>query len=330
MLELQAPRNAEFLSAARGERDALARAMTIASRQGFVLLRRQARASGLTDATVRRLVRRRLWTPVAHGVVAVLPLSAGNTGRDAAFAAARQEHALASAAAVLVRPDHAVVARSAAILHDLPVLRIPRDVEITAYAPRTTGRKPSGVLVRAARLGVFDVTDWCGVPVTTRARTVVDVARHDRRGGIIAADAAARCSSAQKQIDAALARCAGWPGIRRAREVCALADPRSESPLESLVRLALHDARLPPPELQVVIGDEVSGRNYRVDFLWPEVRLVLEADGRVKYTDDALWLEKRREAALQRMGYRVERVFWSDLGTAWPAMERRLRLLLSA
>lgn len=108
-----------------------------------------------------------------------------------------------------------------------------------------------------------------------------------------------------------MARCAA------ARAVLALADRRGESPLESLVRLALHDDGFPVPRLQVRIG------GYRVDFLWPEQRLVLEAAGRVTYAGQAMWREKQRERALHRLGYRVIRVFWSDLRD-WPALRSEL------
>jgi very-short-patch-repair endonuclease len=102
----------------------------------------------------------------------------------------------------------------------------------------------------------------------------------------------------------------------------------AESPLESLVRWALHKSKLPDPELQVVLRTE-SGAEYRVDFLWRERRLVLEADGRVKYTGDELWAEKQRELALTRTGYRVERVVWPDLTAArWDRLAARLRRVL--
>ena len=59
------------------------------------------------------------------------------------------------------------------------------------------------------------------------------------------------------------------------------AEPRAESPLESVLRLRLHDDGFPPPQLQA----EIAG--FEVDMLWPKQRLVLEADGRLKYTDGA-------------------------------------------
>ena len=46
---------------------------------------------------------------------------------------------------------------------------------------------------------------------------------------------------------------------------------------------------------------------YRVDMLWPSRRLVVEVDGLTKYGAGSLGAEKRREQALRRLGYRVER-----------------------
>ena len=108
-----------------------------------------------------------------------------------------------------------------------------------------------------------------------------------------------------------------------------LADPLAESPLESLTRLAIHDAGLPAPELQVPIA--VPGRRvpYYVDLMWPQRRLVLECDGRLKYRDeDAPWREKKRQLALERVDLHVERVVWDDVMRTWPLTEARLRRLL--
>lgn len=185
--------------------------------------------------------------------------------------------------------------------------------------------------MRPATMEPEDITDWFGAPVTTPARTILDLARHDRRDGLMAADAALH----ERLVTAAALehvgqRCSGWPGIRQARGVLALASPLAESPLESLTRLAVHDSGLPPPELQVVIDDPANGRRYRVDLMWRGRRLVLEADGKLKYTREELWREKRRELRLTRLGYRVERVTWADVVYDWPESVARLRALIAA
>jgi hypothetical protein len=159
--------------------------------------------------------------------------------------------------------------------------------------------------------------------VTSVARTLVDLARHDRRDAIMAVDAALREDLVTvAEIDLELTDAIGWPGVRQARAVLALADPRAESPLESITRLALHDDGFPCPEPQFWIGAD------RVDFYWPKYGFVLEADGREKYQDDANWEEKKREARLRAHRDQVksvDRVIWSDITRNWPATRARLR-----
>ena len=115
--------------------------------------------------------------------------------------------------------------------------------------------------------------------------------------------------------------------VRRARRVLALASPLAESPLETLTRLRLHDSGLPMPELQVEV--DAFGTVYRVDMMWPAQRVVLEADGRLKYTGDELWREKVRQERLARLGYTVLRVMWSDVRDEWPATAARIARALA-
>jgi hypothetical protein len=70
-------------------------------------------------------------------------------------------------------------------------------------------------------------------------------------------------------------------------------------------------APLPAPRLQAELRG-VDGRFLaRVDFYWPDLGVVGEADGRQKYTDDALWQEKLRQEALSDRGLVIERWGWS-------------------
>lgn len=67
---------------------------------------------------------------------------------------------------------------------------------------------------------------------------------------------------------------------------------------------------------QVTIVDEDGDFVARVDFVVEGTRIVVEFDGKVKYTEggpDALFAEKRREDRLRRLGYTVIRVTWADL-----------------
>lgn len=157
------------------------------------------------------------------------------------------------------------------------------------------------------------------------ARTVVDLARDDPRSGRMAADAALHEGLVTApELLAVLDRSGGLPGVVTARAALAGSSALIESPLESLCHLAVVAGGLPAPLLQQwLVG--ADGRRYRVDFYWPEHRLALEADGRVKYDRDALWAEKRRELALTRAGYRVVRVVWRDIVDTWPQTRAWLR-----
>jgi hypothetical protein len=294
----------------------VAGAVDQALRQGFVLRRRQALSAGLTESRLRRLVRSGTWSLPRHGVLGVLPRS------DAVDASLR------ATAAALVRPGHVISHRSAALLHGLPLLATPHAPELTALRASTLGVR-TACRVRGAALAADEVTDWFGAPITTIARAVVDLGRHDRAAALVAADAAMHEGLlTAAALDAAVARCSGWPGIRAVREVVPLVSPLAESPLESLTRLCLVDAGVPAPELQVEITDPADGWRCRVDMLWPAARVVLEADGKLKYTDRELWREKLRQERLERLGYRVVRALWNDVTARPEELVQRVRYYL--
>ena len=93
----------------------------------------------------------------------------------------------------------------------------------------------------------------------------------------------------------------------------AFSDARPESVLESLSRAAFHQAGLPPPDLQVRVGDddEVIGR---VDFLWRRYRTIGEADGAFKYQTPArARAQLERDARLRAAGYEVVHFTWPEI-----------------
>jgi very-short-patch-repair endonuclease len=285
--------------------------------QGFVLTAAQLRRCQVSRQHARTLVRRGRWSAPARGVVAPVDVR-----DDDEHVVRRRRHALCAAAAARQHADHVVSGRSAAILHGLPTFAVPDLPELTDAEPTGPGRR-AAAHVFSASLAAGDVTRWFGVPVTTVARTLVDLARHDRWDAVMAVDAAlAERLTAPVDIETALDQAVGWPGVRQARSVLAHADGRAESPLESLTRLRLLDDGFPAPDLQVRLGE------HRVDLLLREWNLVIEVDGLGKYSDEEMRREKRREMRLRAMGYRVERVTWDDVVHHWP--ETRTRLLLSA
>jgi hypothetical protein len=171
------------------------------------------------------------------------------------------------------------------------------------------------VLVHTAALPQGHVAVAGCVPLTSVARTVVDVARTSSfRAGVVAADSALRRELTFKaDLHSVMTACARWPGIETARQVVAFSDARSESALESIARVAFHEQGLPAPDLQVWVGDD-DELIARTDFLWREYRTVGEADGALKYADPSrARAQLERDTRLREAGFEVVHFTWEEI-----------------
>jgi uncharacterized protein DUF559 len=68
---------------------------------------------------------------------------------------------------------------------------------------------------------------------------------------------------------------------------------------------ACSEHSVPPPAVNAPVGD------YTVDFLWPEARLVVEADGGDHLDRRQRDADNARDADLGRAGYLVRRYGWA-------------------
>ena len=206
-------------------------------------------------------------------------------------------------------PGDAVISHeSSAVVRGYPVYRLPAAVKVT----RTRGRgvRTSDVHVHIAQLRPQDVAIIDGIPVTSGARTAVDVARRVAfREGLVIADGAMRHGVSRRELNAVLRHQWTWPGVRHAIIAVRHADPGAETALESVVRSRFVELHLPMPRLQVKVYG-AHGFIGRVDFDWSAYNTVGEADGRIKYLEDELWLEKLRQEALEDTGREVLRWTW--------------------
>jgi very-short-patch-repair endonuclease len=269
---------------------------------------------GASPARIRTLVRRGKLVAVRRGVYA----PAGTVAEARALPAGERLLDTAAALAVL-GPDAVASHHTAAALHGLDILdRSPAKVAVTRPASMASRSAKSGMRVHYAALPAGHLTRYSGVPVTTVARTVIDVARASSfRAGVVTADSALRRrQTTREEMTAVLADCARWPGVRAAAAVIAFADRRSESALESVARVMFRDCGLPPPELQVWLGGDEP---VRVDFLWRQFRTIAEVDGAIKYTEfaaDPGWRaigQLRRDSYLRELGYEVVHFSWDDI-----------------
>lgn len=217
----------------------------------------------------------------------------------------------------MLGPGTVVSHGTAAELHGLDQLSRGEQLILTCPpgAGSRSSRKPD-VVVHAAQLPANQVGWQLGVPVTTVARTVVDLARTlGFREGLVVADSALHQHLTSKnELSAVLADCGRWPGAKRAAEVVEFADRLAESVLESLARVVFRELGLPPPELQVEITDSKGEFIGRVDFLWRRCRTIAEVDGALKYDDRSrAQAQLRRDKMLRAARYEVEHFTWREI-----------------
>jgi very-short-patch-repair endonuclease len=286
------------------------------------------RDAGVTENRLKALVRSGSMVRVRRGVYATRP------ALDYAAVNPRRGHALQVAAVGSVVGRDAVASHhSAALVHGINLLNEPADTVALTRPPakRTSGRRSDGIVFHAAELPADHVTSRYGLLVTTAPRTVVDLAREAPfREAVVAADSALQAELTTKgELLAVAGVCGRWPGIQQARRVIEFSDERAESALESCARVALAEAGLEPPELQVTIhGPDWS---YRVDLCWPKRRVIAEADGLAKYNSRSdLARQFERDRLLRDVGYQVIHFTWHELMNTPEVVMGRIRAAIAA
>ena len=113
-----------------------------------------------------------------------------------------------------------------------------------------------------------------------------------------------------------------WPDALHLHVVRRLANPLSESVAESRCWHLFWRLALPAPVCQHPVYDVLGELIGRADFAWPELKLIVEFDGAVKYdgllrpgetANQAVIREKRREDRMRAAGWTVIRLTWTDL-----------------
>jgi Transcriptional regulator, AbiEi antitoxin/Protein of unknown function (DUF559) len=279
-------------------------------------------AAGISERHIASLVRRGDLIRVGHGAYAEGPY-----GRKL-LAHAGGDQLLATAAALAVIGPRAVASHhSAAYLHEIDVIGRPAQLASVTCPPGRRRHGRAGVQVHVVSLPAEQVTAVLGLPVTTAARTVADLAMAgDFRAGLVAADSALhRKLTTKAELSSVLSGCALWPGVQRAAEVVEFADKRAESPLESIARVAFRDCDLPAPELQVWLGGRAEPVG-RVDFYWRQFRTIAEVDGDLKYKDpERAKAQLLRDSYLRAEGFEVVHFDWNDIWRTPDAVAAAIR-----
>jgi very-short-patch-repair endonuclease len=183
-------------------------------------------------------------------------------------------------------------------------------IDVTVRARGTRSKRPGIDLHCVRRLDAEDVTEVAGLPVTTVARTLVDLCAvvNDRLVEKALEQAYVLRLLTPGAIEQALERAQGRKTralrLLMARERRASTVTRSE--LEERFLELLRRGGLPEPEVNACL------HGYEVDFLWREQRRVIEVDGYAFHsTRQAATRDRRKDNDLELTGFRVTR-FTSD------------------
>lgn len=151
-----------------------------------------------------------------------------------------------------------------------------------------------------------------GIPVTTPARTLLDVASELPLRDLEAAVARAEREGlvTREQLFALLKRNVGRRGARALRAVLRIAGgpalTRSEA--EERFLALVREADLPPPECNAKVGA------YEIDFLWRRQAIAVEVDGYLYHSGRTRFDgDRRRDARLLAQGITVLRLSWRQI-----------------
>ena len=286
----------------------------IAERQHGVVAVAQLHALGIDDFAINRRVQAGYLHRIHRGVYAAGHRLLSMRGRYLA-------------AVFGCGPDAVLSHRSGAHMWDLRR----NSVHIEVTVPR--GRAgPEGITVHRSRmLEPADMTEVDGIPVTSVARTLLDLASilSPRELGS-AVDRAERLQLFDLDaMNAVLDRARGRRGAKRLRATVAAwrpADVRSE--LETRFHRFAHETGLPEFLANVLVDGEQH--THEVDVFWPPHGLIVQLDG---FDYHRTRKDRERDATsdadLELRGHRVMRLTWGDV-TVHPARTaRRLRAVLT-
>ena len=186
--------------------------------------------------------------------------------------------------------------------------------------PAEACRSVVGVTVHRSRnIAIEDATTVEGIPCTTVARTLLDLAAVTDRRGLIAAITRAEQLKIYDgaAVEAVLDRARGKQGARLLRSVLAdWSDDRTRSELERRLLALLRRHALPEPEVNARIT--LESQTIQPDFMWRAPRVILETDGYATHgTRKAFGDDRRRDQLLTRNG-------WTTLRAAYGQLDRDL------
>jgi len=224
---------------------------------------------------------------------------------------------------------------TAAALYGLP---LPPGVATAIHvaAPRhRRAPRAEGLVGHRVTVADEDVRILRGLRVPSPPEVLCEVASLlDHDALVCVADALVRRQHPLSRLDelfAAVSEAEGRPGIRILRLAMESVRPRTDSPMETVLRLAIVRAGLPEPRVNHQIDIGAEGRVAHLDLAYPDLRIAIEYDGDHHRTDarqfhidgDRLW-------RIESRGWQIVRVNRSHMADNAREAVRRVRLARSS
>ena len=262
--------------------------LDIAAKQRGLLTRAQLLDAGLSRHFIDGRLKCGLLRSVHAGVYQLGPVCASRARERAAL--------LACNGGVI---SHGSAATLWQMLPDQPKHH---PVNVLLCAQRHWGVRP-GIRVHRGVPGNDEITAIDDVPVTTPARTLLDIASMSARDLERALGAAERLEpSLRHQLTTLLARYPERRGTGALHVLVAitLSGTFTRSEAEEKLLALVRAAGLPTPETNVVL------HGYEVDFLWRDEQLVVEVDGFEFHSSHRAFVrDRRRDSVIIAAGMRV-------------------------
>ncbi len=217
--------------------------------------------------------------------------------------------------------------RSAAWLHGIDVAACsPVQVTLPSGVP-VSGR--AGIWVRRSPVLPAHIVIRCGFRATNVLRTLLDIGQTlPAIEAVVIADQILHNGLIDvATLTAAVAARAGTWNVKRLRRLLERVEPKSESPMESRLRMILVLGGLPRPEAQVDLRDRTGRPLGRADLYYPSHRLAIEYDGGSHR--DSLVRDNRRQNAILAAGFRILRFTGPDVRDRPQAVVALVRAELS-
>jgi hypothetical protein len=261
------------------------RILAAAGRQHGLVTTAQLLACGWSHDVIAGRMRGGWLTRVHQGVYLVGPLAAEHT----------------AAMAAVVATDGVVSHYPAAVLWEW---RPPREGSIDVTVPRKLRSRP-GLIVHRATLNPADITRRHGIPTTSAARTLLDLAATEPTAELDRAlnEAMLQRRVSTRSLNEQFSRYPRHRGTAALTKLLESEPALTRSDGETIGRDLIRKAGLPQPESNVRI------EGYEVDLVWREHNLIVEIDSWAFHSMRSSFEgDRRRDQRLIGAGWRVVRL----------------------